>query len=83
MTYYILGELYRESGNEEKGRSMWIRAMKWTRRMNWQPKKILEYRKVQDYENMNKAIDQLDSPIEDKELQISLTKQINIMYKYT
>lgn len=71
MTYYILGELYRESGNEEKGQEYVDKSYEMDPSNELAAKeKILEYRKVQDYENMNKAIDQLDSPIEDKELQI-------------
>ena len=71
MTYYILGELYRESGNEEKGQEYVDKSYEMDPSNELAAKeKIMEYRKVQDYENMNKAIDQLDSPIEDKELQI-------------
>lgn len=71
MTYYILGKLYQQAGDTEKGQSYVDQSYEMDPSNELAAKeKILEFRKVQDYENMNKAIDQLEKPIEDKELQI-------------
>ena len=71
MTYYLLGKLYIESGDEEKGQQYVDKSYEMNPANELAAKeKILEFRKVQDYENMNEAIGRLDTPVEDKELQI-------------
>lgn len=76
MTYYILGELYKEAGQEEKGQGYIDKSYEMDPSNELAAKdKIIEYRKAQDYEAMNKAIDQLDKPIEDESLKI-LEKEV-------
>ncbi|MGO1923967.1 MAG: rhomboid family intramembrane serine protease, partial [Jeotgalicoccus sp.] len=71
MTYYILGKLYIESGDEEKGQQYVDKSYEMDQSNELAAKeKILEFRKVQDYENMNEAISKLETPVEDKELKI-------------
>lgn len=71
MTYYILGKLYIESGDEEKGQQYVDKSYEMDPSNELAAKeKILEFRKAQDYENMNEAISKLETPVEDKELKI-------------
>ncbi len=71
MTYYILGKLYIESGDEEKGQQYVDKSYEMNQSNELAAKeKILEFRKAQDYENMNEAISKLETPVEDKELKI-------------
>lgn len=77
MTYYLLGKLYTESGDEEKGQHYVDKSYEMNPANERAAKeKILEFRKAQDYENMNEAISRLDKPVEDKELQI-LVSEVN------
>lgn len=71
MTYYILGKLYIESGDQEKGQQYVDKSYEMDPSNELAAKeKILEFRKAQDYENMNEAISKLKTPVEDKELKI-------------
>lgn len=71
MTYYILGKLYIESGDQEKGQKYVDKSYEMNPSNELAAKeKILEFRKAQDYENMNEAISKLKTPVEDKELKI-------------
>lgn len=71
MTYYILGKLYIESGDQEKGQQYVDKSYEMDSSNELAAKeKILEFRKAQDYENMNEAISKLKTPVEDKELKI-------------
>lgn len=73
MTYYLLGKLYIESGDEEKGQQYVDKSYEMDPSNELAAKeKILEFRKVQDYESMNEAVSKLDTPVEDKGLQILL-----------
>lgn len=73
MTYYLLGKLYIESGDGEKGQQYVDKSYEMDPSNEFAAKeKILEFRKVQDYEGMNEAISKLDTPVEDKGLQILL-----------
>ena len=73
MTYYLLGKLYIESGDGEKGQQYVDKSYEMDPSNEFAAKeKILEFRKVQDYESMNEAISKLDTPVEDKGLQILL-----------
>lgn len=71
MTYYLLGKLYIEAGDEEKGQQYVDQSYEMDPSNELAAKeKILEFRKNQDYDNMNAAIDKLETPVEDEELQI-------------
>lgn len=71
MTYYILGKLYIESGDQKKGQQYVDKSYEMDPSNELAAKeKILEFRKAQDYENMNEAISKLKTPVEDKELKI-------------
>ena len=71
LTYFILGKLYIEAGDAEKGEQYIERSYEMEPSNELIAKeKILEYRKVQDYESMDEAIAELKTPVEDPELKI-------------
>ena len=77
LTYYILGALYIESGDEEKGHNLIDQSYEMDPSNELAAKdKIIAYRKAQDYERMKEAIDQLDKPIQDEGLKI-LAEEVN------
>lgn len=77
LTYYILGELYIESGDVEKGQSLIDQSYEMDPSNELAAKdKIIAYRKAQDYDSMKEALDKLEKPIQDDGLKI-LAKEVN------
>lgn len=77
LTYYILGELYIESGDVEKGQSLIDQSYEMDPSNELAAKdKIIAYRKAQDYDSMKEALDKLEKPIQDDGLKI-LAEEVN------
>lgn len=71
FTYFILGKLYIEAGNEEEGHKYIEQSYEMEpSNESIAKEKILEYRKVQDYESMDNVIANLKTPVKDPELKM-------------